>query len=140
MRKLVWPDYKKCIANLPNSILKKFGAQTVGDTLPLLDKYLEKDYKNIVVIYWMAWERRFLKDILMKTARSEAILPEFISRCFCQPPLLPRHQPCRDCSLASTAGLAGTATIRRLIRISRFSLILNREQRCRRQITMCRGR
>ena len=49
-RELVMPDYKNCIANLPNSILKKFGVETVGDTLPLLDPYLEKDYKNIVVI------------------------------------------------------------------------------------------
>ena len=47
---IVFPDYKNCIANLPNSILKKFGIPTAGDTLPLLDKYLEKDYKNIVVI------------------------------------------------------------------------------------------
>ena len=50
MKKLIWPDYKNCTANLPNSILKKFGAPTVGDTLPLLDKYLEKDYRNIVVL------------------------------------------------------------------------------------------
>ncbi|MCR5836793.1 MAG: alkaline phosphatase family protein [Lachnospiraceae bacterium] len=49
-KKLVWPDYNNCIANLPNSILKKFNANPVGATLPLLDKYLEKDYKNIVVI------------------------------------------------------------------------------------------
>lgn len=48
-KNLVMPDYKNCIANFPNSILKKFGAETVGDTLPLLDKYLDKDYKNIVV-------------------------------------------------------------------------------------------
>ena len=48
--KIVLPDYKNCIANLPNSILKKFGVPAVGDSLPLLDKYLEKDYKNIVVI------------------------------------------------------------------------------------------
>lgn len=48
--KLVWPDYTNCIANLPNSILKKFGLETVGDTLPLLDKELEKDYKNIVML------------------------------------------------------------------------------------------
>lgn len=46
----VWPDYKNCIANLPNSMLKYFGAKTVGDTLPLADKYLEKEYKNVVVI------------------------------------------------------------------------------------------
>ncbi len=49
-RNLIWPDYKNCIANLPNSILKKFNVETVGDTLPLLDKHLEKDYKNIVVM------------------------------------------------------------------------------------------
>ena len=49
-KELVMPDYKNCIANLPNSILKKFGVETVGDTLPLLDPYLEKDYRNIVVI------------------------------------------------------------------------------------------
>lgn len=49
-QKLVWPDYKNCIANLPNSILRKFGVTPVGDTLPLLDRYLDKDYRNIVVI------------------------------------------------------------------------------------------
>ena len=49
-KNLVWPDYKNCIANLPNSILKKFGVETVGDTLPLLDSFLKKDHKNIVVI------------------------------------------------------------------------------------------
>lgn len=50
MKTLVLPDYQNCIANLPNSILKKFGAEPVGDTLPLLDPYLEKEYENIVVI------------------------------------------------------------------------------------------
>ena len=49
-KNFMWPDYKNCSANLPNSIMKKFGVQTVGDTLPLLDEYLKKDYKNIVVI------------------------------------------------------------------------------------------
>ncbi len=48
--KICLPDYKNCIANLPNSILKKFGVETVGETLPLLDKYLDKNYKNIVVL------------------------------------------------------------------------------------------
>ena len=50
MSAMTLPDYKNCIANLPNSILKKFGAEPVGDTLPLLDPYLEKEYENIVVI------------------------------------------------------------------------------------------
>ena len=46
----VWPDYENCLANVPNSILKYFGVQTVGSTLPLLDKYLEKEYKNVVLL------------------------------------------------------------------------------------------
>ena len=49
-KKLVYPDYKNCIANLPNSILKVFGAEPVGDTLPLLDAYLERPYRNVVLL------------------------------------------------------------------------------------------
>ena len=49
MNKLVLPDYKNCIANLPNSILQKFNAVPRGDILPLLDLYLTRDYKNIIV-------------------------------------------------------------------------------------------
>ena len=44
------PDYENCIANLPNSILKKWGLPQNGASLPLADQYLEQDYKNIVVI------------------------------------------------------------------------------------------
>ena len=50
MNKLIYPDYSNCIANLPNSILKKFGAKTVGEPLPLAEPYLQKDYANVVVI------------------------------------------------------------------------------------------
>lgn len=45
-----WPDYKNCIANLPNSVMKYFGVDPKGDTLPLLDRYLDREYKNIIVI------------------------------------------------------------------------------------------
>lgn len=44
------PDYNNCIANLANSILKKFGIDEGRETLHLLDSYLEKEYENIVVI------------------------------------------------------------------------------------------
>lgn len=50
MIKLTLPDYKNCIANLPNSVLKAFGAEPVGDTLPLLDKYLTGTEENLIVI------------------------------------------------------------------------------------------
>ncbi len=42
MHKLIYPDYKNCIANLPNSIVKYFGGEPVGDTLPMLKPYLKK--------------------------------------------------------------------------------------------------
>lgn len=48
--KLELLDYKNCIANLPNSILKKFGVNTIGNSLPLADRFLEKKYKNKVVL------------------------------------------------------------------------------------------
>ena len=47
--KLVYPDYKNCIANLPNSIVKHFGGEPAGDTLPMADAYLKKEYRNVVV-------------------------------------------------------------------------------------------
>ena len=47
--KFVLPDYNNCLVNLANSILKKYGVKTTADTLKLADKYLEKDYKNVVV-------------------------------------------------------------------------------------------
>lgn len=66
MKGLVMPDYKNCIANLPNSVLKKFGLETVGDTLPLMDKYLEKDYKNIVVLLLDGMGKCILENHLSK--------------------------------------------------------------------------
>ena len=43
-------NYENCIVNLSNSILSKFGVPTVGKTLPLVDHFLKKDYKNIVIL------------------------------------------------------------------------------------------
>ncbi|MCQ2483222.1 MAG: alkaline phosphatase family protein [Clostridia bacterium] len=47
---LIWPDYDNCIANATNSILKYWGCEPVGKTLPMLDKRLNKEYKNVVFI------------------------------------------------------------------------------------------
>lgn len=49
-KNIVYPDYNNSIASLANSILKKWGLQTNGSTLRLLDRFLEKDYANVVVI------------------------------------------------------------------------------------------
>ena len=50
MKKIVYPDYKNCIANVPNSILKYYGAELAGESLPLLDAQMTKPYKNVVLL------------------------------------------------------------------------------------------
>ena len=50
MINMLLPDYKNSIANLPNSVLKYFGVETVGDTLSVFDGFLQKEYKNVVVL------------------------------------------------------------------------------------------
>ena len=63
-KNLVWPDYDNCLANLPNSILKYFGQPTVGSTLPLADKYLQKDYKNVVLLLLDGMGKHILENCL----------------------------------------------------------------------------
>ncbi len=63
-KKLVWPDYENCIANLPNSVLKKWGIPTVGGSLSLADKYLQKDYKNVVVLILDGMGKSILESVL----------------------------------------------------------------------------
>lgn len=63
-KKLVWPDYENCIANLPNSILKKWKIPTIGGTLALADKYLQKDYKNVVVLILDGMGKLVLEEAL----------------------------------------------------------------------------
>ncbi len=45
-----FPDYSNCLVNLSNSILKKFGATSTAETLPLADKILSGNYKNVVLL------------------------------------------------------------------------------------------
>ena len=44
------PDYKNCLVNLSNSILKRFGAETAADTLPLADRFLRGEHRNVVLL------------------------------------------------------------------------------------------
>ena len=48
--KLLLHNYDKCIVNLANSILENFGIKPKGETLLLVDQFLDKKYKNIVVL------------------------------------------------------------------------------------------
>ena len=60
------PDYNNCIANLANSILKKFGIDEGRETLHLLDQYLEKEYENIVVILLDGMGKSIIENNLAK--------------------------------------------------------------------------
>lgn len=50
MNKVCKPDYTKSLVNLSNSILQYFECPTHHSTLPELDKFLEKEYKTIVLL------------------------------------------------------------------------------------------
>lgn len=61
------PDYNACLVNLANSMLSHFGAETHAPTLPMVDRYLAKDYKNVVVLLLDAMgtsilEKHFAED------------------------------------------------------------------------------
>ena len=58
------PDYKNCIANIPNSILKYFGGETAGDTLPALDEHLDRRYKNVVLFVADGMGSMIIRDSL----------------------------------------------------------------------------
>ena len=77
-KKLVRPDYENCIANLPNSILKKWNIPTVGETLSLADKYLQKDYKNVVVLILDGMGKSILEGTLDENGpfRSHLVIGE----------------------------------------------------------------
>ena len=62
----VFLDYNNCLVNLANSVLKRFGADTTADTLPLADKYLTKDYRNVVVLLLDAMGMSILEKHLDK--------------------------------------------------------------------------
>ena len=44
------PDFNHCLVNLSNSVLKKFGVETTAGTLPLADRFLSGNYKNVVLL------------------------------------------------------------------------------------------
>jgi len=81
---IVYPDYSNSIANLANSILKKWGLPTNGKTLELLDRYLAKDYKNVVVILLDGMGRCIIERNLEKDGFFNTHLAEHTARHFHQ--------------------------------------------------------
>ena len=103
--KIVSPDYKNCIANLPNSVLKKWGVPAAGETLPLADKYLEKDYKNIVVLLLDGMGKFILEESLDEKGAFRSHLAGIYNSVFLSTTvaattsMLTGQQPCEHCWL-----------------------------------------
>ena len=49
-KEILKPDYNNSILNMMTSILKNYGVKSNHDSLPELDKILEKKYKNVVLV------------------------------------------------------------------------------------------
>lgn len=63
---ILYPDYNNCSVNFSNSILKKMGAKQFHESMPIVDKYLEKDYKNIVILLLDAMGKSIIEKNLDK--------------------------------------------------------------------------
>ncbi len=61
--KIIFPNYEHSILNLINTILKHYKVETKYKTLPDLEKILEKNYKNIVLIILDGMGEHILKSI-----------------------------------------------------------------------------
>ena len=63
--KCILPNYKECLTNVTNSLLKYYGLETYHETLKELDEVLcEKKYKNIILILYDGMGSKVLEKIL----------------------------------------------------------------------------
>lgn len=60
---IIFPDYEHSILNLINTILKYYKVETKYNSLPKLEKALEKGYKNVVLIILDGMGEHILKNI-----------------------------------------------------------------------------
>ena len=64
--KTLTQNYNNCLVNLSNSILKHYGVTTYHNTLTEIDKYLEHDYKNVVLILYDGFGSKLIENNLGK--------------------------------------------------------------------------
>lgn len=63
MKNIIFPNYEHSILNLINSILKHYGVKTKYNSLPILEKELDKNYKNVVFIILDGMGEHILRNI-----------------------------------------------------------------------------
>ncbi len=60
---IVWPDYSRCASNLVCSILYHYGILPRHPTLPELDRYLNRGYRNVVLLILDGLGSETLKEV-----------------------------------------------------------------------------
>ncbi len=66
--RIEFPDYDNCCVNITCSIQKHFGIQPRHKTLGIVDKELEKNYKNIVILLLDGLGQKILQEVLPKNS------------------------------------------------------------------------
>ncbi len=61
MKNIVFPDYNKCLMNITTTILKHYNVKTEFTVLQCLEKELNKNYRNVVLILVDAMGSEILK-------------------------------------------------------------------------------
>lgn len=61
--KIIKADLNNCNVNLANSIRKEFELDVFHETNKLIDDYLKKDYKNIIVILYDGMGKKIIDDV-----------------------------------------------------------------------------
>ena len=61
MKNIVLPDYNKCLMNISTSVLKHYNVKSKFSTLPNLDKELNKNYRNVIILLVDAMGTEILK-------------------------------------------------------------------------------
>jgi predicted AlkP superfamily pyrophosphatase or phosphodiesterase len=66
MKNITYPNYERCITNVINSVLKYYHVESNINSLPEVDKLLEKDYDNIVVMIFDGLGQKILDQVKPK--------------------------------------------------------------------------
>ena len=61
---MFYPDYENCLVNVSNSLLKYYGLENGHPSLEVLDRYLEKGYKNVVWLVLDGFGSQLIQDNL----------------------------------------------------------------------------
>lgn len=80
--KIMYPDYSNNLVNIPNSMLKWFGLPLRGKSHETIDKLLEKDYKNVVLLLLDGMGTYVMEELLCPDGPFRKHLKESVSTVF----------------------------------------------------------